>query len=137
MRSYLWLFIVCFFIASCQSAKNHNSNDVNLQKKDVLSPCAATGVFNKEDSSGIFQGPLVGFLDTTLSVGSGEVFIKDKAGDSIDFSFHYGEAKNIDAKKLLLGSCVKITYHRKIYLEDGVEVNRKYYIDDVEYIHSN
>ncbi len=133
-------FIFCLVLSittllNCQNTKqsNNEKQTASDQKFLTTSQCIPTKTFNRKDTVGIFKGPVVHFSDTSAGSASGGIMIKDQAGDSISFLFSYGESKNIDVKKLSLGSCIEINFHAKVFLEEGIEINRLFFIDDIKY----
>ena len=134
MKQYLAFLLAGVAFAACTNSEHKNTQNTSIQKKEMAAAtCSPSAVFNKKDSTGTIRGPVLSFDDTSISSASGDITIKDKAGDSIPIFFHYSEAKNVDLKKLVIGNCVEIFYRAEIIREEGIESNRIFFITDIKY----
>jgi hypothetical protein len=134
MKLSIFAILLLLPFCNCNRVKTEIKGVTLSKAKPVdSSECLSSSPFNRNDSAGVLVGPVVHFSDTSAGSSSGGITIKDKGGDSISFLFSYDEAKNIDIKKLSVGSCVGIKYHVQIFKEEGIETNRLFFVDEIDY----
>jgi len=127
-------FVIMFFslIIRCtaDTQKDNNANNAQLKCKIDNFISANTG--------GAFCGK-------TISLGAKKAWrahryllLEDVDGDTVSFYIHLDNTdkptKNVIEEKLETGSCVRVYYETDIVEEDGIELNRFYYADSLEYL---
>lgn len=83
--------------------------------------------------SGVLTGIIADWEKPSAIVKYGGLWVVDSERDTIIFRVEPNKTANFAESKLRKGRCVTVTYSREIVEEDGVELNRFYYADRLEY----
>jgi hypothetical protein len=130
----LILLLVC-----CQSSSSDKTSE---KKPPIATQCDTTTKFNRADSTGKFAGKVAFFEDTSYRRSSAGLLLTTANNDTINFVIDYNTAKNIEPKRLVVGSCVEVEFFAEIQRvevdssEDGKrgdEISRHYYIKEIKY----
>lgn len=127
------IVFLCFVVLlNCQQ----NNKNEHVQKNsagDVNVLCNDLDTFNNVDSTGTVRGIIQAVEDTSSMAGCVLIVLKDKNLVERVFCASYGIVKGLEIKKLTSGVCVTVTYYAEIQREEGVEVNRTFYITKLDY----
>lgn len=87
--------------------------------------------------SGTFTGSVIAFHPHNPNRSSRSLWLLDKSGDTISFSVMLEETdvptQNVTEENLKAGNCVSLSYRQEIVEEEGIVLDRIYYVEELSY----
>ncbi len=125
-------FFLCLTLVFCNNCDKKDTGTHSTVK--IKNKMCNAGIFNNADSSGSVIGVVQNIEDTSSMSGNVIIVLKDRDSKERYFFASYSTVDDLKIAKLKKGVCVRVEYLAEIQREEGIEVNRIFYVKSIEYL---